>query len=200
MPGGPEHRTPSGGRNIYLQMIGSAPRPPPGIGRISMRVHKDRTGHLSSAVVARLAEAGGTVAVAESVSGGGLADAITGVPGSSRVFILGVVAYSNDAKVDVLGCDPAGLEENGAVSPWTAKAMAESVRRLAGSTWGVATTGVAGPEPLGGAEPGTVFVTVCREGGDDAAPAEAHLPGDRGEVKAGAVEKALSMLLESLSK
>src|SRR5437870_1454875 len=85
------------------------------------------------------------LAVGESCTGGGLAAAITDLPGSSSFFLGGVVAYSNDLKEKLLGVPSATLETHGAVSEETARAMAEGVRAQTGSAVGLSTTGIAGP-------------------------------------------------------
>lgn len=114
-------------------------------------------------VVGRLlAERGQSVAVAESCTGGLVADWLTNVPGSSRYFLGGVVAYSNAVKERVLGVPAALLKEHGAVSNEVAAAMAQGVRALTGADYGAAVTGVAGP---GGGSPdkpvGLVYVGVA---------------------------------------
>lgn len=114
---------------------------------------------MSSARYARL-----TVAVAESLTGGQLAAAITAVPGASAVFRGSVTAYATDLKASVLGVDAALLDEVGAVHAEVARQMAAGVRRLCGADVGVATTGVAGPTPQDGRAVGTVFVAVAGQG------------------------------------
>jgi nicotinamide-nucleotide amidase len=107
-----------------------------------------------------------TLAVAESCTGGLIGDRITDVPGSSEYFLLGVVAYSNDAKQALLDVPDAVLAEHGAVSIETAEAMAEGVRRRAGTALGVATTGIAGPEGGTDEKPvGTVCIALAWDGG-----------------------------------
>ena len=92
-----------------------------------------------------LVSAKATVAVAESCTGGLIADLLTGVPGSSDYFLFSGVTYANQAKVDVLGVSPQTIETHGAVSEETVKEMADGVRRVAGATFGLATSGIAGP-------------------------------------------------------
>lgn len=96
-------------------------------------------------IVQTLAERGQTIACAETLTGGGIAQAIIRVPGSSRVLGLGVLAYSDQAKVEVLGVDPETIRRYGAVSEETARKMAEGVAAVAHSDLGLAVTGVAGP-------------------------------------------------------
>ena len=100
---------------------------------------------LEGVVLDALAEAGRTLAVAESCTGGALAARLTLVPGASRSFLGGVVAYANDAKVDLLGVDPAAIEAHGAVSEAVARQLAAGARERLGADVGVATTGIAGP-------------------------------------------------------
>lgn len=109
-----------------------------------------------------LLQSGLTVGVAESCTGGLVANYLTDVPGSSRYVLGGVVAYTNEIKRDILGVKETTLEKYGAVSPQTAKEMARGVCRLTGSSLGLATTGFAGPE---GGDPdnpvGTVFLGLA---------------------------------------
>ena len=99
----------------------------------------------------KLALGGYTLSVAESCTGGLLAQRLTEVPGSSKYFIEGVVAYANDAKTRTLGVEPMLLMEHGAVSAPVAEAMAEGIRKRAGTDFGLSITGVAGPG--GGGQP-----------------------------------------------
>ena len=100
---------------------------------------------LASVVLERLRQRGETLAVAESCSGGGLGAALTAVPGASDVFLGGVIAYANAVKQGLLGVDPLDLERWGAVSDPVAEAMALGAKRVTGSDWALAITGVAGP-------------------------------------------------------
>jgi len=118
-----------------------------------------RTGESMQRVVGRLLKAGGhTLAIAESCTGGRIANWITDVPGSSDYFLFAGVSYANSAKVDILGVSAETLENKGAVDEETAKEMAAGVRRVAGATYGIATTGVAGP---GGGTEDKPVGTVC---------------------------------------
>jgi len=105
---------------------------------------------LASVVLAQLRQRGQSLAVAESCTGGGLGAALAAVPGASDVFLGGVIAYANAVKQQLLGVPAELLREHGAVSDPVARAMAEGVQRLTGSTWALAVSGIAGP---GGGSP-----------------------------------------------
>ena len=100
---------------------------------------------LASVVLEQLRARNQTLAVAESCTGGGVGSALTAIPGSSDVFLGGVIAYANRIKQDLLQVPSELLEQEGAVSAAVAQAMAEGARRQLGTDWGVAVTGVAGP-------------------------------------------------------
>ncbi|MQA26000.1 MAG: nicotinamide-nucleotide amidohydrolase family protein [Micromonosporaceae bacterium] len=138
----------------------------------------------------------GTLAVAESLTGGALAAEIVSVPGASQVFRGGLVLYAADLKTALAGVPAALLGERGPVDPDVATAMADGARVRCGAVWGVATTGVAGPESHGGQPVGTVWLGLA--GPDGAAAQRLRLPGDRAEVRAGAVRAALRLLGERL--
>jgi PncC family amidohydrolase len=131
-----------------------------------------------------------TVATAESLTGGRLAVAFTDTPGASETFLGGVVTYATELKASVLDVDSRIIDEEGVVSAACARAMASGVRALTGATFGVSTTGVAGPTEQEGKEPGTVFVGIAGPGLLEAV--ELDLDGDRGEIQEGAVREALT--------
>jgi nicotinamide-nucleotide amidase len=133
---------------------------------------------MEEAVGGLLRDRGATLAVAESCTGGRIGDWITDVPGSSDYFVLGVAAYADRAKAELLGVRPETLERCGAVSEETAVEMAEGVRRRGGATLGLSTTGIAGPG--GGTEEkpvGTVCIALAWEGG---ARSRRYAFGERG--------------------
>lgn len=148
---------------------------------------------LDGKVAGLFRNAGLTLAVAESCSGGLIAKRITDIPGSSGYFILGVVTYANSAKTRVLGVAAELLEKNGAVSPAVAAAMAKGVRNLAGSDIAIATTGIAGPEGGSAEKPvGTVFIALA-----SAASCEVfrhRFTGDRVSIREATAEAALMLL------
>jgi len=102
-----------------------------------------------------------TLATAESCTGGLVSNIITNASGSSRFFLLGIIAYSNQAKISLLKIPAAVIAKSGAVSAEVARLMAGSVRKLAKSDFGLGITGIAGPQGGSAAKPvGTVFIAV----------------------------------------
>lgn len=146
----------------------------------------------SEGVVAALAARGETVATAESVTGGRLCAHLVDVPGASTVVRGAVVAYAADIKTGVLGVPAYVLARHGTVAAATARAMAERVRVLLGADWGVATTGVAGPDASEGQPPGRVHVAVA--GPTGSTDATLDITGDRDAVRTGTVGRALVLL------
>lgn len=165
-------------------------------GVVMAGVAGDGTRELATAVLDILRENGQSVAVAESLTGGLVAAALTDVPGSSVAFRGGVVAYATELKAQLLGVDRALLARYGPVYPAVASAMAEGVRRRLGATWGAATTGVAGPDPSDGHPPGTVHIAVSAA--DDTVVRTVALAGDRDTVRRLTVERTLGLLLGRL--
>ena len=146
-----------------------------------------------------LLASGKSLAVAESCTGGLLAGAITGVPGSSRYFLGGVVAYHYDAKVDLLGVPPPLIDAFGAVSGEVALAMAEGALARFEADLAIATTGVAGPGGGTGGKPvGTVWVAVADRHGVRRAHRH-RFGGDREEVRRATVRAALEAAAAALS-
>lgn len=136
----------------------------------------------SEAIVARLREAGATVALAESCTGGLAGDLLTRAPGASDVFELGVIAYADRIKRELLGVDGEILDQHGAVSQPCVEAMARAVRERAGATYGVAISGIAGPG--GGTEEkpvGTVHFALSTDG--ELRHLQRRFPYDRARVK-----------------
>jgi nicotinamide-nucleotide amidase len=147
-------------------------------------------------LVRALAARGETIAVAESLTGGALASALVEVPGVSAVLRGGVVAYATDLKHTLLGVDAELLAREGAVHPQVAIQMADGVRARLGAAWGLATTGVAGPDPQDGRLPGRVFVAVSGPAGP--LVERLDLPGGRAQVRAGSVDAVLALLGRAL--
>jgi nicotinamide-nucleotide amidase len=149
---------------------------------------------LEVVVGTRLAEAGATLTVAESATGGGLAQRITSVPGSSAYFAGGYIAYARSMKTQLLGVPADLLAQHGAVSRETAAAMADGARRAANADWAVSITGNAGPSTDGEEAPvGTVFIGIA--GSDKTEVTHRLWPvNDRGRVRAFASQAALDLL------
>jgi nicotinamide-nucleotide amidase len=147
-------------------------------------------------LVERLSAAGQTVAVAESLTGGLVTAALTDVAGASQVVRGGVLAYATDLKAQVLGVDEALLAQVGAVDADVAEQMAGGVRTLMGATYGLATTGVAGPDQAEGKPVGTVFVAVAGPG--TSRVQALRLSGNRGDVRAHSVLAVLALLAQEL--
>ncbi len=146
-----------------------------------------------------LARRGQTLAVAESLTGGLVAGALTAVPGASRCFRGSVTAYATELKSLVLGVDGALLATRGAVDADVARQMAQGVRRVLGADWGIATTGVAGPDPQDGQPVGTVYVAVEGPGGEGNVRRLA-LHGDRDRIRRDSVTAAVDLLLSELTE
>ena len=145
----------------------------------------------------KLSVGGYTVSVAESCTGGLIAQRLTEVPGSSKYFIEGVVAYANDAKTRTLGVEPMLLLEHGAVSAPVAEAMAEGIRKKAGTDFGLSVTGIAGPG--GGTEEkpvGLVYIALADEVKTE--HRKLQLPGDRQLILWRASQAALDLLRRRL--
>jgi nicotinamide-nucleotide amidase len=149
------------------------------------------------ALVAELRRRSLTVASAESLTGGLLGAAITAVPGASTVYRGGVIAYATDLKHRLLGVDAALLARVGAVHPDVARGMAEGVRDRLGADYGVAVTGVAGPDPQDGSAPGTVWLGLSGPSGGRAVDVSSG--GSRSEIRLATTRHALARLLDAVA-
>ena len=158
-----------------------------------------RDGQRLDEVVHRLlADSGATVAVAESLTGGLIGAALSAMPGSSSTFRGSAVVYATDLKETLAGVPGPLLDAAGAVSAQTAGALATGARERLGATYGVAATGVAGPDEQEGQPVGTVHVAVAGPGGG--AVRSLRLPGDRERVRVLAVTAALDLLRRALTE
>lgn len=146
---------------------------------------------IEHAVLSRMKAAGLTLGLAESLTGGLMASRITDVPGASAVFRGSIVSYAADVKTSLLGVPTGSV-----ISPEAAEAMAEGARTVLGCDVGLALTGVAGPDPAEGHEPGTVFVGLAIDGGSRSLPL--RLPGDRMRVRQFSTISALDWLRRTL--
>ncbi|MGH9945050.1 MAG: nicotinamide-nucleotide amidohydrolase family protein, partial [Pyrinomonadaceae bacterium] len=165
--------------------------------RLGESIFAFRGEQMEEVVGLRLAVNGFTLAVAESCTGGLIAQRLTEVPGSSSYFKEGVISYSNEAKVRLLDVPFDLIEDFGAVSPQVAEAMAEGVKRRAGTDFGIGVTGVAGPGGGTDEKPvGLVYVALA----DDAHTEHRKLllPGDRQLIRWRASQAALDLLRRRL--
>jgi nicotinamide-nucleotide amidase len=132
---------------------------------------------------------GETLAVAESLTGGGVGVAITAVPGASDVFIGGITAYKTEVKESFLKVPHSTIVDFGVVSEEVAIAMADGARKLFGATWAISTTGVAGPGPADGQKAGTVWVAIC---GPINQSTQLQIDGEREIIRNATVESAVT--------
>ncbi|MEX2275961.1 MAG: competence/damage-inducible protein A [Actinomycetota bacterium] len=151
---------------------------------------------LEEAVARLLRQVGQRISVAESLTGGGVCERLSAAPGSSKTFAGGAVTYDEDAKMKVLGVSRLTLETHGVVSRVCALEMAAGVRSLFGGDLGISLTGVAGPEPHGAAEPGTVWIALVS---DRTVHARGFLaPGERDQVRRWSEQAALDLVRRHL--
>lgn len=143
-----------------------------------------------------LAERGESLATAESLTGGLLSATLTDVPGASRSLVGGVVSYATRIKESLLGVPATVVAEHGVVSGECAEAMALGVRARLRTTWGLATTGVAGPDVQEGKPVGEVWIAVAGPSG--AAVRRLALSGDRRTIREQSCREVLALLTEVL--
>lgn len=147
-------------------------------------------------LIADLTRRGLSIATAESLTGGGLVARLVDVPGASHVVRGGVCTYAVDTKASVLGVSESRLTLTGPVDEQVARQMAVGVRSLFGASIGLSTTGVAGPGPADGFPAGTVHIACAHPAGVE--HRLLHLEGDRAQVRAGAIDAALTLLRDVL--
>lgn len=149
---------------------------------------------VSQRIVEHLTSAGETVACAESLTAGLVSATIADTAGASVVLRGAIVAYAADVKVALLGVPASVVAEAGTVDPRVARAMAEGARLRLGATWGISTTGVAGPGPAEGKPAGTVHLAVAGPRGT--VTKDLRLKGTRAYVRRAAAAAALALALE----
>lgn len=158
---------------------------------------------LAAKVIRTLAQRSINIAVAESLTGGLLGATLTTVPGSSKVFLGGVVSYATRLKTVLLGVPSDSIAAHTVVSEEVAIDMAVGLQNRTNADWVIAVTGVAGPDPQEGHEPGEVW--ICVLGPRIAALSQFrqvqhfHFEGDRDSVRQQTVDAALTMLLRLVS-
>ena len=154
---------------------------------------------LEKAIGDRLREKGWTLAIVESCTGGLICDRITNISGSSEYFMGGMVTYSNESKAKHLGVPLDDIKKHGAVSSLVARKMAQGVRKAFHTTFGLSTTGVAGPTGGTKRSPiGRVFIGLAD--GKRTWVRKLDLKGNRREIKEKAGERSLEFLYEILSR
>ncbi|RAO14068.1 Nicotinamide-nucleotide amidase [Micromonospora noduli] len=180
--------------------VGGAGVGGPGVGGAGVNgaeVDGAEVGSAAAAVVHRLAERHETLATVESLTGGSLAASIVNIAGVSGVYRGGLVVYATELKATLAGVPDDLLSERGPVDPEVAAALAEGGRQRCGADWGLATTGVAGPEPQDGKPVGLVYVAVAGPNGGEVR--QLDLGNGRDHVRAEAVVEALRLLAERLA-
>lgn len=156
------------------------------------------TENITAALLARLHNDGLSLAAAESCTGGRIADLITDVPGASAVFTAGIVAYTPEAKMNLLSIDPGLIARHGVISDEIARAMAERMRLIAGADYAIATTGNLGPAALEGKPCGLVHIAVSSA--KALYSRDLQCAGDRATNKQEAALAALRLLKEILDR
>jgi nicotinamide-nucleotide amidase len=150
----------------------------------------------ATTIITALKRRGESLAVAESITGGGLGAAITSVPGSSDVFAGGIIAYQLSVKTDLLDVPAPLIEKFGVVSEEVAIAMAEGLLKRLGTTWAIATTGVAGPGPSEGVAAGSVWIAIR---GPVNQSTELAIQGEREIVRNASVSSAITTFARILT-
>jgi nicotinamide-nucleotide amidase len=150
-------------------------------------------------VVAELCRRSETVATAESLTGGLVGGLLTAAPGASEAYVGGVISYATRLKATLAGVSSGTLAELGPVAGPTAAEMAAGVCRTCEADWGLATTGVAGPEPQDGHPVGEVYVAVANPASGLSEVRELRLAGDRPTIRAATVAHAIELLAECLA-
>jgi competence/damage-inducible protein CinA-like protein len=167
---------------------------------LGISIFSDDNEALEAVVVGLLKQRKETLATAESCTGGLIANQITNVSGASEVFLAGYVTYANSVKSDVLNVDSKLIEKHGAVSEAVAGAMAEGARTRAAATYGLATTGVAGPTGGSDEKPvGTIYIALA-PGDSETVVRKLFYPTDRETFKQLAAQAALDLLRRRLLK
>jgi len=157
----------------------------------------DKDESLNEIVGALLVERGMMVSLAESCTGGQVMKYLSDVPGSSSYLAGGVVSYSNDLKINLLGIPRAIIEQYGAVSEQTARLMAEGIKNVTGTSIGIGITGIAGPG--GGTEEKPIGLVYIAVAGETKTNCQRYVfPGQRAEVRTSATRAALNMLEQYL--
>jgi nicotinamide-nucleotide amidase len=167
--------------------------------KVGKFIYGENTDDLAALMLLECRARNATIAVAESCTGGMLGERFTAIPGSSAVFLGGIIAYANEVKSRELGVSAQTIDAEGAVSEPVARAMASGVRERFGSTVGIGITGIAGPDGGTPEKPvGTVWVAVDVDG--EVHAVRAVLPGDRNEIRYRAAQLGLDRLRRAFER
>ena len=153
---------------------------------------------LAASILSELSRRGQTLASAESLTGGMVGALLTDIPGASANYLGGVISYATRLKATLAGVDHATLAELGPVAERTAAEMARGVAERCNADWGLAITGVAGPEPQNGHQVGQVFVAVSHPASRALHVEELSLHGDRATIRRQAASAALELRADAL--
>ena len=154
----------------------------------------------AESLVEAASKAGFTIATAESLTGGAIGQAITAVPGAAEVFVGSVVSYASRIKIELLGLSPEWEAKHGVVNAETACQMARGVLELMGVHIAVATTGVAGPDTLDGAEVGEVWIGLASRDADGIQTEAVRFSffGNRAEIRSQTVFQSIELLTKTI--
>jgi nicotinamide-nucleotide amidase len=156
------------------------------------------TSAIAREVVSRLADRGETLATAESLTGGLIGSLITEVPGASANYVGGAITYATGLKAALAGVPHAVLDANGPVAESTARAMAVGIAGRCDTDWGLAVTGVAGPEPQDGHPVGEVYLAVAYQPAGVVRSRRLALTGDRATIRGHTAHQGLRLLADAL--
>jgi nicotinamide-nucleotide amidase len=156
----------------------------------------DENDGLVAQIIDALRQRGETLCTAESITGGYISSTLVRISGASDVYVGGLTAYSDEVKVAQLKVDPKIIKEHSSISEQAVEAMAQGALQTFGTTWAIATTGVAGPGPVGPHVAGTVWVSIR---GPINQTTELALPGERETVRNAATSSAIAAFARILN-
>jgi nicotinamide-nucleotide amidase len=159
-------------------------------------LQSDEKDGLVAQIIDALRKSGETLSTAESITGGSISSTLVGVSGASDVFKGGITAYSDEVKVGQLRVDPKLIEEYSSISEQVADAMAQGALQTFGTTWAIATTGVAGPGPVGSHAAGTLWLSIRGPVNQTTA---LSLSGERETVRNAATSSAIAAFARILN-
>lgn len=159
-------------------------------------LRSDENKGLVAQIIDAMKKNGETLSTAESITGGAISSALVAVPGASEIFKGGITAYSDEVKIAQLKVDPKLIEKHSAISEQVADAMAQGAIETFKTTWAIATTGVAGPGPVGSHAAGTVWLSIRGPVNQTTALA---LSGERETVRNAATSSAIAAFARILN-